>query len=527
MDERLEVLSQVNNLDRFFIIQQPTPGLPLPDKTIYNSPEFIQWKENAKYQLRKLKPSQTVDETIDLLDSFKGWRDKSDLKKLKAKIQIILDNPDDFLPKEDFEETMNVQRLKKGTVVHTAFDDYELFKQVGQGGNGKVFSAKDSKGYDVAIKFVERNETDKSYKRLKNEIHFCEKAQHKNIIKITDRGYAVLDEKPYVFYVMPLYPDTLRSKMKKGLAPEDAIAVFVGIMQGLKFAHEKGTFHRDIKPENILFAENSNEPVICDFGIAHFAEDDLITAVETKAADRLANFQYAAPEQRIKGGAKQVDGRADVYAAGLILNEMFTNEIPQSAGYKKIAAVNPDYAYLDKLFESLFQQNPDDRLFPAIEILNQLTALADYHHDEERKIRLAKVIIEEKEIQEFKPSIIRKSFNNGNLVFVFDRVLPREWVEILMGGHYGHTSLMGYETYCLSQTDENTLIMPLKGRSDEATIKTIVEYMNTWIPSANYEYNSKLKREAAEVQRKEEMKRKKELEEIDRAQAINALLNDI
>ena len=178
MDERLELLSQVDNLDRFFVFHPPTPGLPHPDKTIYDSPEFIQWKEKAKYQLKKLKPSQTIDETIDLLDSFKGWRDESDLKKLKAKIQIILDNPEDFLPEEDFEETMVVQRLKKGAVLHTAFDDYELIKQIGQGGNGKVFSAKDSKGYDVAIKFVERNETDKNYKRLKNEIHFCEKAQY-------------------------------------------------------------------------------------------------------------------------------------------------------------------------------------------------------------------------------------------------------------------------------------------------------------------------------------------------------------
>lgn len=526
MDERLELLSQVDNLDRFFVFHPPTPGLPHPDKTIYDSPEFIQWKEKAKYQLKKLKPSQTIDETIDLLDSFKGWRDESDLKKLKAKIQIILDNPEDFLPEEDFEETMVVQRLKKGAVLHTAFDDYELIKQIGQGGNGKVFSAKDSKGYDVAIKFVERNETDKNYKRLKNEIHFCEKAQHKNIIKITDRGYAVLDDRPYVFYVMPLYPNTLRAKMKEGLTPEVAIAVFVGIMQGLKFAHERGVYHRDIKPENILIDENGN-PIICDFGIAHFAEEDLITAVETKATDRLANYQYAAPEQKIKGGAKLVTGKADVYAVGLILNEMFTGEVPQAGGYKTIAEVKPEYAFLDELFDKLYQQKTDDRLFPADKILNELYALIENIELEKKKAELEKAISTDNDEIDFNLNVVHYSYRDNGIVFELDKPFPMEWFSLLVDLD-SYTYVMGYEPKRIHGADnEQSLVMPVKGNENIELLKRIIDTVNEWIKKTNINYRNDLKKKAEKKRREEREAKAKQIEEAKKTQEINAMLAEL
>lgn len=523
MNEILETLEQVNSIKDSFKVNTRQRGFDFGEKTIFKSPEFIKWRENVFYQLDKLSQNETTKGIKELLNGFDGWDDIEDFEKLQAKIQVILDHPEDFLPEENNEEVIGSERLKKGTIVHTAFDDYELIEQVGEGGNGKVFSAKDSDGNNVAIKFIDRNESDKKYKRFKNEINFCENSEHKNIVKIFDRGYTFLDEKEYVFYVMPLYKETLRDKIKKGINADDAFSVFIGILNGLKFAHEKGTFHRDIKPENILFAENSLEPVICDFGIAHFAEEELITEVETKPFDRLANFQYAAPEQRIKGGAKEVNGRADVYAAGLILNEMFTGVIPQSAGYKRIADVNEDYAFLDKLFEKLYKQNPDERLFPTSEILLQLGALKNHYLNEQRKKQLENTIIKENEIEDFTTSIVEKYYRDDRIVFVLDKRLPRDWVEILKYGSYNHTSLMGYEPHCLN-VEINMLIMPLKGVKDESRIKNIVKYVESWIPIVNSKYSEKIKSEEKKRQRLEEMKRKAEIEELEKTQSINSML---
>ena len=191
-------------------------------------------------------------------------------------------------------------KLAKGQTVYTAFSQYELIKQIGSGGNGRVFSAKDPDGEEFAIKFVEKHQSSTKLKRFKNEINFCEQHKHKNIVPILDRGQAFLDGKDFVFYVMPLYAETLKDKIKAGIPHENILEIFIGLVEGLKFSHEQGSIHRDIKPENIMFAEGSLVPVICDFGIAHFAEEDLLTVVETKATDRMANFQYAAPEQRKK-----------------------------------------------------------------------------------------------------------------------------------------------------------------------------------------------------------------------------------
>ena len=190
-------------------------------------------------------------------------------------------------------------RLSKNMEVLTAFNAYILDKQIGEGGNGKVWKATDKDGEIVAIKFLERNTSEKVLKRFKNETFFCMTHNHKNILKILDYG-TVKNE--YVFYVMHLYAETLRDRMKAGINHEAVCTIFIGILNGLNYAHKHSAIHRDIKPENILFERGSNEPVIADFGIAHFSEEDLVTFIETKRGDRMANFQYAAPEQRKKGG---------------------------------------------------------------------------------------------------------------------------------------------------------------------------------------------------------------------------------
>ena len=84
--------------------------------------------------------------------------------------------------------------------------------------------------------------------------------------------------------------------------------------------------HRDLKPENILCSEDLSLVAVADFGIADLPPDLMVTTLETRPGARMANFGYSAPEQR--DGSGTVDHCADIYALGLILNEMFTQRVP-------------------------------------------------------------------------------------------------------------------------------------------------------------------------------------------------------
>lgn len=245
---------------------------------------------------------------------------------------------------------------KKGTILKTAFDDYTIQDQLGEGGSGTVYRVTNEDGEDFAAKLVSREEGKEKIKRFKNEINFCLKEEHQTIVRVLDYGYLEADSNRYLFYIMPIYANSLRQLMNKGLQHEEAVRLFLEICDGLRFAHSKGCIHRDIKPENILI-DHQGHAIIADFGIAHFREEDLATAVETKEYSRLANFKYHAPEQN-EGKATKA---TDIYALGLILNEMFTRQIPMGENCQKIASVAPEFAFLDQLVQRMTFQNPEER----------------------------------------------------------------------------------------------------------------------------------------------------------------------
>ena len=422
-------------------------------------------------------------------------------------------------------EVMPQIHLGKGAIVHTAFDDYTLVNQIGSGGNGRVFAARNSDGEDYAIKFLEKGISKQKLKRFKNEINFCEHHRHKNIVPVLDRGQAFLDGKEFVFYVMPLYADTLKDRIRSGIPADKAIDIFIGLLKGLKYAHEHNTIHRDIKPENILFAKDSFEPVICDFGIAHFSEDDLLTIVETKATDRMANFQYAAPEQRSKGG--NICFQTDIYALALILNEMFPGEIPQAVDHKRIGDVNPDYKYLDDLFDQLYRQEPKDRLYPEVMILSELKVLAEKYQREAEKERLKAIVNEVIEPESFNPSIQNIEYKDGCLLFTFDAFLPDDWFQMIRNGNYSHSCVMGYDTYTLSKNRKNEISMPIRGGESANVIKSLVKYMREWVISACYDYSQAAKRRAIADQRRKEEARLAEIRRIEQEEEMNSTINDV
>ena len=110
---------------------------------------------------------------------------------------------------------------------------------------------------------------------------------------------------------MPLYSGSLRKLLETGIAPEQVLPYFGQLLDGTEAAHIRNVVHRDLKPENILYDQDNDNLLLADFGIARFEEDELYTLVETTPRARLANFHYAAPEQRTPG--LEIDHRADIY----------------------------------------------------------------------------------------------------------------------------------------------------------------------------------------------------------------------
>lgn len=384
---------------------------------------------------------------------------------------------------------------------HTAFTTYTSTQLIGEGGSGYVYEVMDESNGIFAIKVLKKqNICEEKRKRFKNEIIFCERNTHPNIIKIIDYGSTNEDGIPIPFYVMPKFDSTLRKLMRNHLNPNQIISIFSQLLDGIEAAHLQGILHRDIKPENILFETSSSQLALSDFGIARFVEDEFFTAVETKDQDRLANFQYAAPEQRVRG--KSVDYRADIYALGLILNEMFTHEIPQGTRYRKISSISSDFGYLDEIVDEMIRQSPDERIPSIKEVKNLLHIQGVANISNQRLSQYKNTVIQSNEIDD--PLIINPlriidfEWENDELTLILNQKINYKWVSALnnMGSY---TSLVGKGPEAFKFVDNTA-----KVKAREYDVQSIINYFKSWIPLATEKYKQIL---LDEIQKREESER--------------------
>jgi len=188
--------------------------------------------------------------------------------------------------------------LSKPVIFETTFTSYTGTDIIGKGGAGCVYRATDDAENVYAIKLLDAAKANREkVKRFKNEVEFSLKNRHQNIITVIDHGGFIDGKKLSPFYVMPLYQGSLRTLLVTGIPPDKVLFYFAQLLDGVEAAHLQKVIHRDLKPENVLYDEAQNRLVIADFGIARFEEEALYTDVETAPNERLANFQYAAPEQ--------------------------------------------------------------------------------------------------------------------------------------------------------------------------------------------------------------------------------------
>ncbi len=273
---------------------------------------------------------------------------------------------------------------------------YEVLGQIGAGGMGEVYRARDERlKRDVAVKVLPASFSSdpERLRRFEQEAQAAGALNHPNILAIYDVG--TFEGEPYVVSEL-LEGETLRSRLSGGALPQrKAIDYSVQVAHGLAAAHEKGIVHRDLKPEN-LFVTKDGRLKILDFGLAKLTQPEggvgeqtnLPTATKgTEPGVVLGTLGYMAPEQ-VRG--KPADARSDIFSFGAILYEMLSGKRAfhgESAADTMSAILSkepPDLSEtnrsiapgLERVVRHCLEKNPEERFHSAHDLAFDLQALS-------------------------------------------------------------------------------------------------------------------------------------------------------
>jgi len=235
---------------------------------------------------------------------------------------------------------MNSEPLSGRAISH-----YEVLEQLGSGGMGVVYKAKDARlGRNVALKFLpdEVSHDAQSIERFRREARAASSLNHPNICTIYDIGE--FEDRPYIAMEL-LEGRTLRSRLSGNPVPIlEILEIAINIVDGLQAAHAKGIVHRDIKPANIFLVEKGSAKIL-DFGLAKLtrqeqqvadvlAESSLRTRMDvpqgallTGPGSSIGTVAYMSPEQ---ARGEELDARSDLFSLGIVLYEMCTGVLPFS-----------------------------------------------------------------------------------------------------------------------------------------------------------------------------------------------------
>ena len=211
--------------------------------------------------------------------------------------------------------------------------EYEVTGLLGQGGMGVVYSGvRPLLGRNVAIKVLHRQAAlvGEAAARFLQEARAASKLRHQNIVDVF--AFGQMADGHYYQVMEFLEGESLRSVVhaRGALTRGQARTVIVGVLSGLAAAHRRGIVHRDVKPDNIFLCApletlTASDVKVLDFGLAknEFADE---SSIKTRTGMTLGTPAYMSPEQcRSVPG---VDGRADLYAAGIVLYEMLVGQAP-------------------------------------------------------------------------------------------------------------------------------------------------------------------------------------------------------
>jgi eukaryotic-like serine/threonine-protein kinase len=208
--------------------------------------------------------------------------------------------------------------------------NYELDSEIGRGGMGIVYCARDNRlKRNVAVKLLPPELAFRSdiRSRFLREAETAAQLSHPNIVPI----YTVEERDNLVYFIMAyIEGDNLAKRLQDEGAMEanEVRRILREVADALAYAHKRNVVHRDIKPDNILLDIDSGRAMVTDFGIARALSDKNDSRL-TATGMAIGTPAYMSPEQ--SAGESTIDGRSDLYSLGVVGYQMACGELPFNA----------------------------------------------------------------------------------------------------------------------------------------------------------------------------------------------------
>jgi TolB-like protein/Tfp pilus assembly protein PilF/predicted Ser/Thr protein kinase len=236
--------------------------------------------------------------------------------------------PGDKLTRSDVAPTSDSKLTTRAAKLLGELGDYELLEEIGRGGQGVVFRARQkSLNRIVALKVIGLGQwaTKAHLKRFRLEAEAAASLDHPCIVPI----YEVGERDGQCYFSMKFVEGGQLDEVVKDapMSIRQAVELIAKVACTVHYAHEHGVLHRDIKPGNILL-DAKGEPHLTDFGLARLVESE---SMVTRTLEVLGTPSYMAPEQAAGNNAK-LTGATDVYGLGAVLYQLLTGHPPFAGG---------------------------------------------------------------------------------------------------------------------------------------------------------------------------------------------------
>ncbi|MEO5672296.1 MAG: protein kinase, partial [Ramlibacter sp.] len=263
---------------------------------------------------------------------------------------------------------------------------YKVQRVLGKGAMGMVYEAIDSRLHRrVAIKTIQKVgfgdwSAQEFSARFLREAQAVARLNHPNIVQVYDFG----EDEQLSFIVMEFIDgEDLKTHLEHAgrFQVGDAVRISCELLDALDFAHRAGVVHRDIKPANVML-DSQRRTKLTDFGVARLTDQDHSRADSTQVGTMVGTPAYMSPEQVL---GQKIDGRSDIFSAGVLLYEFLTGKKPFEGGAFTLAkmiieadppppssverSISPE---LDRIITQAMAKSPDDRFATAGELAHSL-----------------------------------------------------------------------------------------------------------------------------------------------------------